>query len=93
MRQNCIQSKNARSLLLLTEFMARFLPLAALAFGLDPKARSRSGISMVRVARQLSLLLLQNKGATSVDDIGHRRLCFAPRLFFPNKPATPAKIY
>src|SRR5713226_5345622 len=52
---------------------------------LVPKVCSRSGISMVRVARRLPLLLLQNTGAMSVDSIGHRRLCFEFAFAFPER--------
>jgi len=54
---------------------------------LVPKVCSRSGISMVRVARRLPLLLLQNTGAMSVDSIGHRRLCFESAFAFPEQAA------
>jgi hypothetical protein len=51
------------------------------------KACSRSGISMVRVARKLPLLLLYNTGAMSVDSVWHRRLRFEPAFAFPEQAA------
>jgi len=42
---------------------------------------------VVRVAGKLSLLLLQNTGAVSVDSIGHRRLRPESAFTFPKQAA------
>jgi Protein of unknown function (DUF3551) len=91
MRQNCIQSKNAKSLLLLTGIrMARLLPLAAVAFGpaasLSPKPVHAQEYPWC-VSRESYLYCFyktQEQCQWTASGIGGCAL--NPRLLFPNKP-------
>ena len=90
MRQNCIQSKNAKSLLLLSGIrMARLLPLAAVAFGLaslSPKPVHAQEYPWC-VSRESYLYCFyktQEQCQWTASGIGGSAL--NPRLLFPNKP-------
>src|SRR6266404_9586957 len=91
MRQNCIQSKKAKSPLLVTGFrLARLLPLAAIAFGvaasLSPKPVHAQEYPWC-VSRESYLYCFyktQEQCQWTASDIGGCAL--NPRLLFPNKP-------
>jgi hypothetical protein len=91
MRQNCIQSKNAKSLLLLSGIrMARLLPLSAVAFGLaaslSPKPVHAQEYPWC-VSRESYLYCFyktQEQCQWTASGIGGCAL--NPRLLFPNKP-------
>jgi len=90
MRQNCIQSKNAKSLLLLSGIrMARLLPLSAVAFGLaaslSPKPVHAQEYPWC-VSRESYLYCFyktQEQCQWTASGIGGCAL--NPRLLFPNK--------
>jgi hypothetical protein len=54
---------------------------------LAPRDCTRPGISVVCIAGKLSLLLLQNSGAMSVDGFWHRRLRAKSAFTFPEQAA------
>src|SRR5438445_8055946 len=91
MRQNCIQSKNAKSPLLVTGFrLARLLPLAAIAFGvaasLSPKPVHAQEYPWC-VSRESYLYCFyktQEQCQWTASGIGGCAL--NPRLLFQNKP-------
>jgi Protein of unknown function (DUF3551) len=91
MRQNCIQSKTAKSLLLLSGIrMAGLLPLAAIAFGLaaslSPKPVHAQEYPWC-VSRESYLYCFyktQEQCQWTASGIGGCAL--NPRLLFPNKP-------
>ena len=89
MRRNCIQSKNAKSLLLLTGIrMARLLPLAAVAFGLaaslSPKPVHAQEYPWCVSRESYLYCFYKTQGNVSGQ---HRASCaLNPRLLFPNKP-------
>jgi hypothetical protein len=59
-----------------------------------PRDCARPGTSVVRVAGKLSLLLLQNSGAMSVDGLWHRRLRAESAFTFPEQAARfPPETY
>jgi hypothetical protein len=89
MRQNCILSKNAKSLLLLTGIrMARLLPLAAVAFGLAASLSPKPVHAQECACREKATSIASIKHrAMSVDSIGHRRLCFECAFAFPEQAA------
>src|SRR5713226_9297401 len=91
MRQNCIQPKNARSLLLVTGIrMARLLPLAAVVFGLAASLSPKSVHAQEYpwcVSREGYLYCFyktQEQCQWTASGIGGCAL--NPRLLFPIKP-------
>ena len=91
MRQNCIQSKNAKSLLLLTGIhMARLLPLAAVASRLaaslspTPVHAQEYPWCVSRESYLYCFYKTQEQCQWTASGIGGCAL--NPRLLFPNKP-------
>jgi Protein of unknown function (DUF3551) len=90
MRRNCIQSKNAKSLLLLTGIrMARLLSLAAVAFGLAASLSPESVHAREYpwcVSRE-SYLYCFYKTQEQCQWTASGILCFEPSFAFPEQAA------
>src|SRR6266566_7166334 len=91
MRQNCIQSKHTKALLLLTRIrMTRLLPLASVAFGLaaslspKPVHAQEYPWCLSRESYLYCFYKTQEQCQWTASGIGGCAL--NPRLLFPNKP-------